>query len=137
MRDVSVKRLLRVFIVIALPGQPHTNSIGHITDTRLPNFLVQARIDTHVGGPHHLRRKFADLLHSTGGLLLKAISTQLGMEVDRVLACNNLRAFRLTVAGLTRAENRKSKISVLDKTPHTTVALHSSKRSVVSRSEDQ
>ena len=46
---VAVKLLLRALLVVTLPRDSHTQSIWDALDARLPDLLVQLRIETNVG----------------------------------------------------------------------------------------
>jgi hypothetical protein len=47
---IAVQLLLRALLVVTLSRDPHPQSIWNTLDTRLPDFLVELRVETHVGG---------------------------------------------------------------------------------------
>ena len=47
---VTVQLLFRTFLIISLSRYPHTQSVWHTFDTRLPNFFVELRVEADVLG---------------------------------------------------------------------------------------
>ena len=61
-----------------------------MSNTLLPNSLVQPGVNSHVCGAHGLLGKLADLLDGTGSAVLAANAVQTLVQVHGILTGNNL-----------------------------------------------
>lgn len=62
----NVKLLLGVLVVVSLPLEPDSDSVGGRSDTSGPDGLVQGRADTHVLDAHRLLSELDDGLDGLG-----------------------------------------------------------------------
>ncbi len=61
-----------------------------MSNTLLPDSLVQPGVDSHVRGAHGLLSKLADLLDGTGSAVLTANAVKTLVQVHGILTGNNL-----------------------------------------------
>ena len=62
----NVELLLGVLVVVSLPLEPDSDSVGGRSDTSGPDGLVQGRADAHVLDAHRLLSKLDDGLDGLG-----------------------------------------------------------------------
>ena len=70
-RDVGVQLLLGLLIVVTLAGQADADAVLDGLDTLGPDLLVQAGVDTDIGGTHGLLGELLDSLDGMGSTLLE------------------------------------------------------------------
>lgn len=90
MGDEGVQLVRRVLILVTHAGKTDTQSVGNMSDTLLPDSLVQSGVNSHVLGAHGLLGKLADLLDGTGSAVLAANVDQTLVQVHGVLTGNDL-----------------------------------------------
>lgn len=84
-----VQRFLSVLIIVALARQTQAHAIRHVTHALLPDLLVETGVDADVGCAHVLGSKVANHLDGAGGLALKAVFADAGMDVDGIVASDD------------------------------------------------
>jgi len=77
-------------VVVSLSCQAASNSLGNVGATLTPDVLVQLDIYADVFGAHLLEGKATDSLDSFGSSELSALAVDALVDVDGVLAGNDL-----------------------------------------------
>jgi hypothetical protein len=76
-RDIRVKLLLGILIIVTLAGNADTDAVGNLLDTVGPDSLVQGGVKTDISGTHGLLSKSLDGLDGMGSTLLELSSEKI------------------------------------------------------------
>jgi len=97
---VGVEGFLGVFVIVASAGEADADAVGDVADAGLPDLLVELGVNSHIRSAHHARGELADDLDGARRLSLEAVLSQLGVEVDGVLARHHFGSLRFAVFSL-------------------------------------
>lgn len=70
-RDIRVQLLLRVFLIVTLTGDTHTEAVRNVFDTPRPYLLIERGVQANVSRTHGLRHKIFDGFDSCRGALFE------------------------------------------------------------------
>lgn len=104
-----VEGFLRVFVVVPLAGEAHADTVGDVADAGLPDLLIETSVYAYVGGAHSLSGEGTNDLDRARGLAFVSILAELRMQVDGVVARDDLGPLRLSVLRLSNQAAREQK----------------------------